>query len=174
MREAQLGDAEAYAELLRDLTVRLRRIVARLRNFLNVEDVEDVVQEVLLSIHTVRATYDADRPFMPWVLAIVRNRLADAARRDARRAAREVVDADLIVTFQGPEPNTEVPEHYDPEALRRAIAELPAGQRQAIDLLKLQGLSLEAAASVTGQSVGALKVATHRAVVALRRKLKRE
>jgi RNA polymerase sigma-70 factor (ECF subfamily) len=48
---------------------------------------------------------------------------------------------------------------------------LPAGQRRAIELLKFQELSLKEAAEATGTSVGALKVATHRAMAALRKSL---
>ena len=55
--------------------------------------------------------------------------------------------------------------------IRAAVAELPSGQRQAIELLKLQELSLAEASAQTGSSVTALKVATHRAIGALRRKL---
>ena len=58
-------------------------------------------------------------------------------------------------------------------ALREAMATLSPGQRDAIELLKLRELSLKEAAEATGLSVGALKVATHRAMAALRRKLAR-
>jgi RNA polymerase sigma-70 factor (ECF subfamily) len=57
--------------------------------------------------------------------------------------------------------------------LAHAIRSLPRGQRQAIELLKLKELSLKEAAAASGSSVGALKVATHRAIVALRRTLNR-
>jgi RNA polymerase sigma-70 factor (ECF subfamily) len=46
---------------------------------------------------------------------------------------------------------------------------LPAGQRQAVMLLKLQEMSLKEAAVASGQSVPALKVARHRALKNLRR-----
>jgi RNA polymerase sigma-70 factor (ECF subfamily) len=48
------------------------------------------LQDVLLSLHAVRATYDPSRPFMPWVFAIVGNRLVDGARRYVRSSGREV------------------------------------------------------------------------------------
>jgi DNA-directed RNA polymerase specialized sigma24 family protein len=48
---------------------------------------------------------------------------------------------------------------------------VPAGQREAIELLKLRELSLKEAAAASGTTVGALKVATHRAMIALRRVL---
>jgi RNA polymerase sigma factor (sigma-70 family) len=174
MRSAQGGDTDAYAALMQELAERVRRIVRHRRAFLEHADIEDLVQDVLLSVHAVRATYDATRPFIPWLLAITRNRLADAARRYARHGAREVVVEDLDVTFFSESANTMTTTYGDPDALKEAIADLPRGQRSAIELLKLKEMSLKEAAAASGTSVGALKVATHRAMDALRRKLKKE
>lgn len=170
MRRAQKGDAEAYLALLVVVTPRIRRVIRSRRAFLDRADVEDLVQDVLLSVHAVRHTYDPGRPFSPWLLAIVRNRLADAARRYSRQKGHEVAVDDLDVTFADVEANVDAA-IGDEEALAQAIHELPAGQRQAIELLKLQELSLKEAAAQTGSSISALKVATHRAVASLRRAL---
>ncbi len=59
----------------------------------------------------------------------------------------------------------------DPELLKRAIADLPIGQRQAVELLKLKELSLKEAAATSGMSVAALKVSVHRGLKALRARL---
>ena len=174
MRAAQAGDSQAYAQLMQELTLRLRPVVRRQRAFLNREDIEDLVQDVLLSVHAARATYDPARPFLPWLLAITRNRLADGARRYASRGAHEVHIADLDVTFSDERANTPTSAYGDPDALNQAIDDLPPGQRRAIELLKLRELSLKEVAAVTGTSVGALKVATHRAMDALRKRLMRD
>jgi len=171
MARAQEGDSDAYVTLLRAITPRIRQLVRSKRAFLAASDVEDVVQEVLLSIHGVRATYDPARPFMPWLSAIVRHRMADAGRRHVRHGAREVVVDDLDVTFQGPAANSHEETSVDAEALAHAIAALPPGQRQAVELLKLRELSLKEASAVTGLTVGALKLATYRAMASLRRAL---
>lgn len=54
--------------------------------------------------------------------------------------------------------------------LRAAVRELPASQRTALQLTKIEALSLAEASARSGMSMGALKVATHRAVLSLRRK----
>jgi RNA polymerase sigma-70 factor (ECF subfamily) len=171
MRAAQDGDADAYRALLLAVTPRLRRLIRGRRAFLDPQDIEDLVQDVLLSVHAVRHTYDPARPFLPWLLAIVRNRLADAARRYVRQHGREVRVDDLDVTFA--DLTTNIPDEGigDEEALAHAIQQLPQGQRQAIELLKLREMSLKEAAAHTGSSVSALKVATHRAMASLRRAL---
>ncbi len=172
MRDAQSGIAAAYVELLEDITPRLRRIIRRQRSFLGTEDIEDLVQDILLSVHSVRATYNPDRPFMPWLLAITRNRLADGARRYSRKGAKEIQMDEMAVTFQAASTNTVLEDYGDPEALRSAVSALPAGQREAIEMLKLREMSLKEASAASGMSIGALKVATHRAMTALRNILK--
>jgi RNA polymerase sigma factor (sigma-70 family) len=169
MARAQQGDSDAYVTLLRAITPRIRQMVRRKRGFLGESDVEDVAQEVLLSIHAVRATYDPARPFMPWLGAIVRHRLADAGRRYGRQQAHEMGVDDMDVTFAATATNTQEQDYGDAEALAQAIQALPPGQRQAVELLKLRELSLKEASTMTGLSVGALKLATHRAMGSLRR-----
>jgi RNA polymerase sigma factor (sigma-70 family) len=170
MKIAQAGDTEAYSQLLQEITIRLRRIVRRYRSFLAVEDIEDLVQDILLSLHSVRATFDPQRPFMPWLLAITRNRLADGARRYARTSLRELNIDSLDVTFADENAN-KTEDVFGKEDLKNAIDGLPAAQRTAVEMLKLREMSLKEAAAVSGMSIGALKVATHRAIIALRKML---
>ncbi|WP_232448008.1 RNA polymerase sigma factor [Burkholderia ubonensis] len=62
----------------------------------------------------------------------------------------------------------------DARVLRDAIAQLPPGQRDAIQMLKLEEMSLKEAAVASGMTVGALKVAVHRGLKALRRLLEKQ
>ena len=171
MQAAQTGDAAAYAQLLNEITPQIRLIVRAQRRFLQTEDVEDLVQDVLLSVHAVRATYDSRRPFIPWLLAITRNRLADGARRYARSEAHEVHVESLDVTFADDPANTNMDTYGDVHQLKEAIAALPPMQREAIQMLKLGEMSLKEAAHTGKTTEGALKVATHRAMAALRKML---
>jgi RNA polymerase sigma-70 factor (ECF subfamily) len=173
MRRAQDGDKAAYASLLRAVAPIVRQAVRRRLRWLQPADVEDLVQDILLSLHAVRATYDPTRPFRPWLFGIVQNRTADGARRLARRFAREVTVDEWPETFSASETNRE--ETYgDPEALRHAITMLPRGQREALEMLKLRELTLKEAAAQSGVGIAALKVAVHRAVKTLRRALATE
>lgn len=165
MARAQDGDRLAYRRLLEEITPYLRSLAAR-HPALS-EETEDVVQDILLTVHAVRHTYDPSRPFGPWLLAIARRRIVDRLRRRGRTAAAEIA--------LGPEHETMAATGANLYALitgrrglRAAIERLPAGQRRAVLLLKLRGLSLKEAASESGMSVAALKVASHRGVKALR------
>jgi RNA polymerase sigma factor (sigma-70 family) len=171
MRSTQDGDASAYTQLLKEVTPLLRQIVRRHRGFLQASDIEDLVQDILLSLHTVRATYDPARPFLPWVTAIARNRMVDGARRYARRTANEVQVEEYPVTFSHEDANVGENGYGDPVALRLAIRKLPTSQREAVEMLKLREMSLKDAAAASGMSIGALKVAVHRATKTLRASL---
>lgn len=168
MAAAQAGDRVAYRVLLLSVTPYVRTLAGR--SFRDRADVEDVVQDVLATLHTTRRMFDPARPLRPWLAAIIRHRIADRQRRDLRRAQREVPLAPVHETFADVRANQE-DARAEAEALRAALTSLPEGQRRAIELMKLQELSLQEAAAVTGQSVPALKVASHRGVRRLRRLL---
>jgi RNA polymerase sigma-70 factor (ECF subfamily) len=166
MAAAQDGDSTAYAALLREAVPFLRGVVrARHRG----DAVEDVVQEILLSVHRVRHTYDPARSFRAWLLAIAQRRSIDALRVRARRARETALDPGLA-----DQQHAEAREAADPGAeasLARAIEDLPATQRRAIEMVKLHELTFAEASARSGHSVSALKVSVHRAMKTLRARL---
>lgn len=171
MARAQDGDRQAYRTLLEDVAPYIRSIAVRC--FKQPSDVEDAVQDVLLTVHMVRHAYDPSRPFGPWLLAIANRRIIDRLRRETRQKAREIVLTAEHETFATPPTNlNEV--ISDEAALRDAIERLPPEQRQAIQMLKLNEISLKEAATASGRSVVALKVATHRAIKGLRKMLRQQ
>ena len=166
MARAQNGDKEAYRRLLEDMVPYLRSLA--LRRFHNRGDAEDAVQETLLTVHAIRNTYDPARPFGPWLVAIANRRIVDGLRRQGRIQSREQPLEEEHETFSAPETNL-LEQMTDGRVLRQALERLPAGQRQAITLLKLEQMSLKEASGVSGMSIIALKVATHRGMKSLRK-----
>jgi RNA polymerase sigma-70 factor (ECF subfamily) len=168
MVRSQKGDTAAYRLLLVCITPYLRAIAMRAHR--NPSDAEDTVQDILLTLHSIRETYDGTRPFKPWLAGIAQHRVADRLRIQGRAANREVaLDLDHE-TFAAPETNMEEAA-LDHRALRAGLEALPPSQRQAVTLLKLREMSLKEAATVSGMSIVSLKVATHRGIKALRRLL---
>jgi RNA polymerase sigma-70 factor (ECF subfamily) len=168
MRDAQNGDQTSYTLLLKEILPILKRLVQSRLGFLPVVDREDIVQEILLSLHAARATYDPKRPFMPWLRSIARNRMIDNARRNSRRLNNEVLVGefpDHVADANAGEPASQ---YINAEALQQAIAGLPPGQRQALELLKFRTMSLKEASALSSLSTGALKVSVHRAIRTLR------
>ncbi len=167
MGAAQNGDARAYDRLLRECLPLLRSICrARLRD---ATDTEDAVQDTLLTLHRVRATYDPERAFTPWISAIAERRALDRGRARGRRAGREIDIEDAGPIIDASIPPAE--RGLERAELRAALRDLPASQAKALQLAKIEELSLAEASARSGLSVGALKVATHRALATLRKRL---
>jgi len=168
MARAQDGDSDAYRRLLQEVTPYLRSLAASRHR--DPSDAEDAVQDILLTIHAVRRTYDPTRPFRPWLATIANRRLVDRLRRQGRLRSRETALTRDHETFPAHQANLDEEVSYRRE-LTAAVDTLPPGQRQAIRLLKFQEMSLKEAATATGLSVTALKGATHRALKNLRKML---
>jgi RNA polymerase sigma-70 factor (ECF subfamily) len=167
---AQRGDAEAYRLFLASV-IPFVQALARKRAWSD-DMAADVVQEVLLTIHRVRHTYEPGRPVKPWLAAIAVRRSIDAVRRRGRVGAREVHNEVAYETFADPLANKE--EAGDPA---RTLAQMTGGlsqrQKEALELLKLKEMSLAEASAVSGQSVASLKVNLHRAIKRMRLDLSR-
>jgi RNA polymerase sigma-70 factor, ECF subfamily len=172
MAAAQDGDRIAYERLLRDIVPFIRAVIARQNR--RPDRLEDVVQDVLLTLHRVRHTYDPARPFSHWLAALAQRRSIDALRRRSRVDAAEVRDASAYETFADPAANKDFERSSQADALRTAIAGLPEGQKEAVRLLKLQEMTLNEASRASGKSIAALKVNVHRALRALRARMRRE
>ena len=159
MAQAQRGNADAYRALLDDVGPDVVRFLRR--RAASPEEVDDLYQETLLALHRARHTYQPPRPVEPWLFAIASHVEARHTRRRRGRLARE-----LLVD----EPPDGATEHGGQARLRwvEALERLPPTHREALELVKLEGLSTEAAAARAGTSAGALRVRAHRAYKALR------
>jgi RNA polymerase sigma-70 factor (ECF subfamily) len=164
---AQAGDEAAYRECLQRIAARLRAFLRRRMHSLP-DEVEDLVQETLLALHTQRGTYDPSLPVSAWVLAIARHKLVDLWRRRGRQQALhdpiDEVDEALLVAD-----TREGTAHRDLDQLMRS---LPQAQRVAILLTKIEGLSVAEAARRTGASESAIKVQVHRGLKRLALRVK--
>lgn len=161
-QQAQAGDEKAYAQALRLIAQRLRSFFKRRMNN-TPEDIEDMVQETLMAVHTRRHTYDSNFPVSAWINAIAKYKLIDFWRRHGRRDRLHDAFDDSAVNQAINEPalGSNASNIADVQTL---LAQLPAKQRKAIELIKLLGLSVTEAAEQTGQSESALKVQVHRGI----------
>jgi RNA polymerase sigma-70 factor (ECF subfamily) len=163
------GDAGAYHQLLERLTCHLR---AYYRNhFARIghgpTDAEDLLQEALIAVHTHRHTYDRSQLFTPWIHAIARYKFLDYLRRT--KASFKDVPMDSVHEFTADSDMTAVDSGLD---LQRLLSGISSKAREAIQYVKLDGLSVSQAAVRCGMSESAVKVAVHRGLKALAIKIR--
>jgi RNA polymerase sigma-70 factor (ECF subfamily) len=125
-------------------------------------DAEDLVQETLISIHTRRHTYDGSQLLTPWVYAIARYRLIDYLRRT--KSSRADVPIEEAETLAAEETSAGTDSSID---LNGLLAQLSPKARQAIQFVKLDGLSVNEAAMRLEMSPSAIKVSVHRGLKTL-------
>jgi RNA polymerase sigma-70 factor (ECF subfamily) len=166
MRRAQDGDAQAYRLLLGSVLPAIRALVRR--RVFDEALAEDVVQETMLTLHRVRHTYDPARPMMPWIAAIAATRAIDGLRRQGRVQRRELWDETVLAMELDPDAARRMEAFAVQDEVESLLARLPARQRQAVEMVKLQQMTLDHAAQATSQSVPALKALLHRAFTRLR------
>jgi len=167
MAKAQAGDAVAYRGLLENLSQLARRYVRHAlgrRHGLDVGDCEDVVQEILLAVHAKRHTHDPKRFFLPWFYAIARYKVIDEIRRLS--TAREAVAYTDELELAGKADN--IGARMD---VQKLLKELPHKQRKVLEMVKLNGLSVEETSGRTGYSESDVRVSVHRALKALRKRI---
>ncbi|MBK4784044.1 MAG: sigma-70 family RNA polymerase sigma factor [Pantoea sp. Pent] len=171
MERAQAGDQCAYTRLLRALVPVIR---AQVRRRLSDEALtEDVIQDVLLTLHRVRHTYDPAYPFRPWLTAIVSARAVDALRRRGRQqhcALDDAQAADPASTAEQQNSRTAEQQQLDTrQELAGYLSQLPLRQREIVEHVHLHEMSLNEAAAHHNLSVSAVKSLLHRALINLRR-----
>jgi len=162
---AQRGDADAYRAFLTAI-VPFVRAIARRRCW-SEDMADDVVQDVLLTVHRVRHTYQPGRAVEPWLAAIAVRRSIDATRKRGRIGRQEVFNETAYETFADPKANEPV-KADSARTLARMTEGLSRGQQEAIELVKIKEMSLAEASLASGQSVASLKVNIHRAMKKLR------
>ena len=168
MAAAQAGDRLAYERLLRDCVPHVKRVARR--TGVRPENLDDVVQDVLITVHRARQTYDPARSFTNWLSAIAQRRAIDHLRQRGRQDRREVSDEPSYDAYPDGAATPEGALERDGRErdIKGAVAALSPGQREAVELLAVRQRSLAEAAAETGKTKGALKVNLHRALKTLR------
>ena len=164
MAQYQEGDFAAATALIDHISPQLYRFFVA--QFASRPDADDLLQETWLRIHRVRHTYRPGEPVLPWFYAIARHVRVDHYRKTVRTAAREQrleEMSQLAVPVLA-----ETGRGDDLEAL---LAPLPESQREVIEMLKVEGMSLEEVARATSSSVGSVKQKAHRAYEKLRERM---
>jgi len=156
------GDRAAFDALFARYAPRLRQMLAR--RIARADDVSDLVQQTFLQLHRARRDFRVDAKLRPWLYTIALNLARQHFRRRGRRPETGLGEQELPERggAGNPERSSVALE------LRRALAELPAAQREVIELHWFEGLPFKEVAQVVGAGESAVKVRAHRGYAKLR------
>lgn len=157
-RMAQQGDQAAYESLLEQLYTYVRRVLfSRLGN---ISELDDLTQICLLAMHRALPTYHPSRNLGPWVRAIIRYKIADHFRAQARR--REFAQDQEMLDLASAH-NDGGTGLVDQVNVHELMKQLPSTWAEAVRLTKFEGFSCEDAAKKQGVSSSALRKRVSRA-----------
>lgn len=158
MRAAIAGDGAAYGRLLRQITPILRGIVRARARALPPDQHEDLVQDVLMAIHSKRHTWRSDAPLLPWLYAIARYKVIDAHRRTGARVFLPIDDlADDL-------PDPDAGDALAARDLGVLMAGLDPRAAEIVQRAGVEGQDMASIAQRLGMREGAVRVALHRAM----------
>ncbi len=163
MFEAQNGNSKSYEILLHKISEIIRKYLNK--RIFNKEELEDVLQEILISVHHARHTFNSERVFTPWLFGIARNQLNKFFSIVKKRKEVPLPEFDFIFK------ENEISENPKIILLKKKWLELPKKQRLVLEYLKYRGLSIKETSKLTGLSLSNVKVIAHRAYERLRNEL---
>lgn len=155
---AQEGNARAYNRLLSDIAPFIRNYL--IGGLANPDWAEDITQEVLISVHKSLKTYSPERPFRPWLMAIVNFRRTDFLRKHYNSRGDKQAPLD---DYEFQKKHVTNPEHAgEYKDVEKALDTLPAKQRKVFEMVKIHGYTAQEVANEMNMSVSAVKVSAHR------------
>lgn len=147
LRRHQEGDAEAFGEIFRRHRDRMWAVA--LRTTRDPEVASDAVQDAFLNAFRRAGSFRGDAKVTTWLHRITVNACLDRLRR--QRPTADLDDHDPV------EPRDH---HHSVDVrldIQQALAQLPEGQRLALTLVDMHGLSVAEAARVLEVAEGTIK-----------------
>lgn len=174
MVQVQQGEVEAFERLVRLYQRPLYAFFLRLGA--STADAEDLIQETFLRVFKARETFDAQRPFNPWLYGIAAHiwgdygRARGSARATVTRAAQALGEPEAMELHDVAEQATrrDIAQH-----VQDAVHQLGEEHRLALILRHYHGLSYADIGQALGISVGTVKSRIHYALTRLRAGLRR-
>jgi RNA polymerase sigma-70 factor, ECF subfamily len=123
-----------------------------------VDQAEDLVQETVLKAISKQEKFEAGTNLRAWLFTILRNQFFSENRKSMREV--EDVDGSYAATM------ISMPDHEDRimiQDLAAALAKLPQGQREAMMLVGLEGMTYDEAAQTLGCAIGTIQSRVNRA-----------
>ncbi len=155
---SQSGDKRAYRQLLSEIAPYIKMRISG--GLANPDWSEEIMQEVLISVHKSLKSYSSDRPFRPWLNAIIQFRRTDFLRKHYKsKNVKDISQENTEIFSDNVTHNSHAGELQD---IEKALGSIPDKQRRIFKLLKIEGYSAAEVAKEMDMSVSAVKVSAHR------------
>jgi RNA polymerase sigma-70 factor (ECF subfamily) len=162
------GDKESYEVFLELCSALIKRYLLRLGGrYVDTQSMEDLLQEVLITLHEKKHTYQRERPFLPWLYSIARHRYIDFYRSKKRQPGTVTFDPEFEKNYQ-----TQL--HEPLHDVEEIMSFLTPKQKEMLTLVKVEGASYQEAAKTLSMSVSGVKVGIHRILKSLKGKVNHE
>ncbi len=117
---------------------------------------EDAVQDAFLAIWRGASRFIPEKAkASTWIMTLVHRRAVDLVRREERRRADPLPDTEPV--SDGPSAADSAWLHLERERVQAALAQLPAAQREAIELAYYGGFTQSELAERLGEPLGTIK-----------------
>lgn len=170
VRQAQEGNLDAFTSLYERY---LPSVYNRVRYVVPEQDIEDVTQEIFITLMKSLKSFEHKSQFSTWLRTLTNRRVADYYRERSRTGNQ--LSADLSEVHPGLNPNLRVEAGtaaiHDRVMLRQALGALPERYREVLLLRFAEGLQFKEIAQLNGDSLEATKSLFRRAIAALRKQV---
>jgi RNA polymerase sigma-70 factor (ECF subfamily) len=147
------GDRDAMAALYARHNVRLYRFIVRTIG--NAATAEDIVSEVFLEVWRSAVRFEGKSSVPTWLLAIARYKALSLMRRRVDEPLDERVASAVEDASDDPESATAKIERG--AIVRKCLTQLPAAQREVMDLVYYHDKSVDEVAEIVGISPNTVK-----------------
>jgi RNA polymerase sigma-70 factor (ECF subfamily) len=161
--EFRNGDQKSYRTFLIEISKIVKVVVGKK---IAKNDVEDVVQEILISVHKSLHTYNLDRPFFPWLYAICCFRINDFLRKFYLQQSHKTLDIDDVIDFLQDVTN----DPSNSELINEIFLTIDKKHQHILTMVYLEGFTFKEAGEKINMSESAIKVAAHRIVKKIKEK----
>jgi RNA polymerase sigma-70 factor (ECF subfamily) len=128
---------------------------------------EEILQDIFYQVWRTAEKFDSSRGSLPgWLVVVTRNRAISRLRRRGGRTEEELSGNEVLFPFNL---ETAAAQNQLLGRVQSAMASLPDGQREAINLAFFEGMTHSEIASKTGEPLGTVKTRIRSALEFLRR-----
>lgn len=159
------GNVKAYNQFLHQVKPLLRAVINKR---ISSNDSEDTLQEILISIHKARHTYDGKRPLIPWLYAIAQFRIIDSLRKIYSPLHSQTVHIDNFEEILACDVTKTA---YQTELLDETLSQIPVREQNILTMMHIEGYTVKEISQKLLLNESTIKVSVHRTIKKLREKI---